>query len=209
MSIAAQRSRDDHDHERRRAAIRRRLRGAVEQMIAGGDSYANVGIERLAGAAGISRATFYIYFDGKGDLLHAWLDETLAELRAGARVLLDLDGDATPTDICRALHQILAGYRTHATVMVAVYDEATRDGALRAGVDGAIDAGISALTAWIERGQADGFVDRELLPWETASWLVWLLERGLNHVVPDADDARLRALAETLAQMAWRTLYCD
>lgn len=202
---AGQRARGDHAG--RRDEIRGRLLSAVERLIVGGDSYANVSVERLAGAAGISRATFYIYFEGKGDLLHAWLAETLRELGAAGAPLLALDAEATAAELSSILATLLVGYRSRATVMAAILDEATRDAALRADVDAAIAAAISALAEAIERGQREGWADPALLPRETAAWLVWLLERGLNHIIPLADDARLQGLATTLAQMAWRTLY--
>jgi AcrR family transcriptional regulator len=194
MGVAAQRSRRDK--------IRRRLLVAVEGLIADGQSYANVSVERLASAAGISRATFYIYFDGKGDLLRAWLDDTLDELRTGAAPLLSLGS----VDLTATVRALLIGYRARATVMAAILDEATRDGALRADIDAAIAAAVEALADAIERGQRSGRVDPELLPRETAAWLVWLLERGLTQVIPAADDERVNALAGTLAQMLSRTL---
>jgi TetR/AcrR family transcriptional regulator, ethionamide resistance regulator len=201
MAVASQRSRDD-----RRDEIRRRLLVAVEGLIAEGASYANVSVERLAGAARISRATFYIYFDGKGDLLQAWLRETLDELRAGAQPLLAV---RTEGEVASTLHTLLLGYRRRATVMAAILDEATRDGALRADLDAAIGGAISALSDAIERGQRDRWIDPELLAQETAAWLVWLLERGLTQVIPTAGDERIDALASTLAQMLWRTLRVD
>jgi hypothetical protein len=93
--------------------------------------------------------------------------------------------------------------------MAAILDEATHDGTLRATVDGAIAAAIEAIAHHIEGGQRDGSVDPELLPRETAAWLIWLLERGLNQIIPGADDVRIDALAKTLARMASRTLYAQ
>ena len=190
----------------RRDEIRRSLLAAVDGLIACGESYANVSVERLAGAAGISRATFYIYFDGKGDLLRAGLDETLGEVRAGAAPLL---ASATQAELAAGLAQLLLDYRARATVMAAILDEATHDATLRATIDGAIAAAIEALARHIERGQRDGWVDPELLPRETAAWLIWLLERGLNQIISGADDARVDGLAKTLARMASRTLYAQ
>ena len=194
-------------HRSRRDEIRGRLLVAVEGVIADGESYANVSVERLAGAARISRATFYTYFDGKGDLLHAWLDETLDELRVGARpLLLELGPGSNPSRLAAGLRALVLAYRARATVMTAILDEATRDGALRADIDAAIAGAIAAFSGAIERGQREGWIDPELLPRETAAWLVWLLERGLTQVIGSADDARVDALAATLAQMLWRTL---
>lgn len=49
---------------------------AVEDLVAGGTPYSELGVVRIAQAAGFSRATFYAYFTDKRDLA----------LRLGARV---------------------------------------------------------------------------------------------------------------------------
>ena len=42
---------------------------ATEQLLAEGSSYADLNVERIATAAGISRTAFYFYFRDKRDLL--------------------------------------------------------------------------------------------------------------------------------------------
>jgi AcrR family transcriptional regulator len=190
----------------RRDDIRRRLLGAVDQLTVGGDSYATVSIERLANAAGLSRATFYTYFDGKGDLLRAGFSDALEELGGACRPWLGLGTRPTQADMRAALHRIILSYRSHATLISAVYDEATQDSSLRDQLGAAITDAIDTLQAQIERGQRAGWADGELLARETAAWLVWLIERGLNQIIPSADDAQVDRLTDALAQMGWQTL---
>ena len=53
----------------RRDEVRRRLLAVVEQLLTEGESYAEISVERLVSEANLSRSTFYVYFEDKGDLL--------------------------------------------------------------------------------------------------------------------------------------------
>src|SRR5262249_62181282 len=55
--------------EQRQEEVRTRLLDAIEGVTDGGEGLGDVSVEKLAKAAGISRATFYIYFADNGDLL--------------------------------------------------------------------------------------------------------------------------------------------
>jgi AcrR family transcriptional regulator len=205
MGLAAQKKKGDR--EQRRNDIRRRLLKAIEELAAGGESYSNVTIERLATAAGLSRATFYIYFEGKGDLLRAWFSETLEDLREACSGWREIDASPSPAELGEALRQIIVTYRKHATLMAAINDEATQDRSLRDRLSDAIERSINAVRSHIERGQEQGWIDPELLPAETAAWAIWMMERGLTQIVPTASTRQLRVLAETLTDMAWHTFY--
>src|SRR4051794_34010288 len=53
----------------RRDNIRRRLLAVLENLLDKGENFTEVSVERLVSEAGISRSTFYVYFEDKGDLL--------------------------------------------------------------------------------------------------------------------------------------------
>jgi AcrR family transcriptional regulator len=205
MALAAQKKKGDR--ERRRSDIRERLLAAVEKLAADGESYANVTIERLATTAGLSRATFYIYFEGKGDLLRAWFGEALRELAAACASWLEVGPGSSQADVRAALARIIDSYRARSALMAAVSDEGTQDSSLRDQLSEAIDRSTAALRSQIERGQQEGWIDPDLLPVETAAWAIWMLERGLTQVVPHATDDKVAALVDTLADMGWHTLY--
>lgn len=191
----------------RRKDIRNRLLTAIEQLAADGEPYSTVTVERLVSAAGISRATFYIYFEGKADLLQTWFTETMRELAEAAEPWRAITAQPTEAELAAALNQIISAYVEHAGLMAAVYDEATQNSALRESINSAIRIASESVCEHIERGQREGWVDPELLAPETASWLVWMLERGLNQLVPDAKKARANRLKLNLASMVWHVLY--
>jgi len=193
----------------RQQAIRERLLTAVETLTENGDSLRDVSVGRLAKAAGISRATFYIYFTDKGDLLTAWFVQVVDELMKAVGGWWQLDAGATRDDLRAALADVVAVYRPNAARIAAVYDEAAYDPALRERVAGLVSGGIAGLEHHIERGQRDGSIDPGLLAHETAAWLGWMVERGLRNIIGPAADEDVDALVDAHADLVWHTLYAD
>jgi AcrR family transcriptional regulator len=187
--------------------MRNRLLVAVEELIAEGESFTEVSVERLVSAAGVSRSTFYVYFEDKGDLLRAWLAEIIAEVTDGARDWWMLSGESTRDDLRKALARVVKTYRPHTTLMAAVYDAAAYDASVREEVTAMMDANIAALRSHIKKGQKAGFVDPDLAPAETASWLTWMAERGLHQLVRTANDAQVERLIDAYTSIIWNTLY--
>jgi AcrR family transcriptional regulator len=193
----------------RQEAIRERLLAAVETVTESGQSLRDVSVGRLAKEAGISRATFYIYFADKGDLLTAWFAQVVEALMEAARGWWQLGADATRDDLRAAFAEVVAVYRPNFARIAAVYDEAAYDPALREQVAGLVSGGIAGLEDHIERGQREGSIDPQLLAHETAAWLGWMVERGLRNIVGPAADAEVDALIDAHIELVWHTLYAD
>src|SRR3712207_2316745 len=68
----------------KRAAIEASVLRATEELLIEGASFAELGIERIATRAGISRTAFYFYFRDKRELLVRLTEQANAELMAAA-----------------------------------------------------------------------------------------------------------------------------
>src|SRR5215213_1715600 len=79
----------------RRDEIRRRLLAVVENLLDKGENFTEVSVERLVSEAGISRSTFYVYFEDKGDLLLGWFNDITAELANAAGAWWSSGPDST------------------------------------------------------------------------------------------------------------------
>jgi AcrR family transcriptional regulator len=207
MAPLARRTRPNR--EERRDDVRDRLLGAIEQLTAEGESFTTVSVERMTAAAGLSRATFYIYFSDKGDLLDAWFQQTIDDLREAAAPWWHFTSRSSYEDLEAVVGRVVRTYRPRAGLMAAVYGEATFDASVRSRLNGMMDDAVTALRVHIERGQREGWIDAELRSAETAGWVGWMLERGLNEVVPAAPAEELDALIATCADMLWHALYAD
>lgn len=203
----ARNSKKKLDSNTRRRNIRNRLLVAIEELAASGEPYSTVSVERLATTAGVSRATFYIYFEGKADLLEAWFSDVETELAAATAAWFSLEGPASQAELGGVLRGITTIYRARHGLLTAFYDEATQNGELRLRLSAAISGVIEDLRVHLEAGQRGGWVDPDLLPAETAAWLGWMLERGLGNVVAGRLDDEADLLVANLTSMIWHIVY--
>jgi AcrR family transcriptional regulator len=191
----------------RRDDVRDRLLAVVERLLAAGEGYTEISIERIVAEAGMARSTFYVYFADKGDLLRAWFGEINGELRAAALGWWQLQPPVAFDDVRSALAGIVHTYRPYTPLMAAVYDTAAYDPAVRELVTVMMAENAAGLRTHVRRGQRAGFVDPTLAPRETAAWLTWMAERGLHQLVRDAGDAEVERLVDAYARIVWNTLY--
>ncbi|HWF53004.1 MAG TPA: TetR/AcrR family transcriptional regulator [Solirubrobacteraceae bacterium] len=192
---------------KRRDEVRDRLLDVVQQLLAAGESYAEISVERLVSEAKLSRSTFYVYFEDKGDLLRAWFTQVIEELEDAAAGWWALDGAATYDDLRAALAEIVHAYRPHTALMAALYDISTYDVTAREEVGAMMGTNAAGLVRHIHRGQTEGWIDPELAAKETALWLMWMSERGLHQMVRGADDAEAELLITSYTDVIWHTLY--
>ena len=191
----------------RRDDIRTKLLGAIEEMLGEGESFTELSVERLVAAAGVARSTFYVYFEDKGELLRAWLEDITGELDTSAKGWWKLDEQAKREDLREALSAIVTTYRPHTNLMAAAFDAAAYDAGVREAVQGLMTHNAAGLRKHIRTGQREGFVDPDLPPAEVAQWLTWMAERGLHQLVRGADDATVEGLIDAYTAIIWNTLY--
>src|SRR4051812_30009294 len=166
----------------KRAAVERSVLEAAERLLAEGESYAELGVERIAREAGISRTAFYFYFADKRELLMRLTEDVTEELYAAASRWWSGEGDGA-SELTAALVAMVALYRRHdallrAVVEAAAYDEVTAQ-FWRALVGRFVTATQERIEAEARRGRID-----ELPAAATAFLLVWMTERACyEHVV--------------------------
>lgn len=201
-------SRPPSRRARRREDLRVALMAAIERLLEQGESFAELSVDRLATEAGISRSTFYIYFEDKTDLLHASFEHVMSALDDAAMNWWRLDAaQVTPEQLREALADVLRTYHPHARAMATIFDAATHDPLLGAEVDAFMERGIVGLRRHIARNQELGLVDPGLQPDETARWLFWMAERGQHQMTAPLGPDDLGPLIDTYTAIVWRTLY--
>ncbi|WP_406814800.1 TetR/AcrR family transcriptional regulator [Mycobacterium sp. M23085] len=193
--------------EQRREQLERRLLDATERLMRDGASFTELSVDRLSNEAGISRASFYIYFEDKGQLLRRLAGQVFADLTEGARSWWSVAGRHNPDDVRTAMSRIIATYRRHQAVLVALNEMAAYD-PQTAETYRELLTGISEqFTHVIEGGQADGSIRPELVPLTTASALTWMVERACQQNLPIKPPQYDAELAATLTEIVWGALY--
>jgi TetR/AcrR family transcriptional regulator, ethionamide resistance regulator len=195
--------------QERREQIERQLLDATDRLMGAGASFTELSVDRLATEAGISRASFYIYFEDKGHLLRRLTGQVFADLSAGAERWWNVAQRRDPADVRAAMAAIVASYRRHEPLLVALNEMSAYDPAVGTTYT-EILAGLSArVTAIIEQGQADGTIRHELPPESTATSLTWMVERSCQQNLPGRPASYDAELASALTQIIWATLYLE
>src|ERR1044071_1389315 len=99
--------------QERREQIERDLLSATERLMRDGTSFTELSVDRLATEAGISRASFYIYFEDKGYLLRRLASQVLGDLTASGERWWDVAWRHNPDDARAAMAGIIATFRRH------------------------------------------------------------------------------------------------
>jgi TetR/AcrR family transcriptional regulator, ethionamide resistance regulator len=194
--------------EQRRDELRRRLLEATETLMRDGASFTELGVERLAVAAGTSRATFYVYFKDKSQLLQGFAEQVLTEIADAVQQLWQQSGPTGPDDMRQAVHGVIASYRRHQQILTAVMELAHYTPEIDEVYRRLIARNAGYSRDFLDRAQAAGRI-RKLDSAETALVITWMVERCCYQMLRDAPPAADRKLADTLTQMIWGAIYLE
>jgi AcrR family transcriptional regulator len=157
----------------KRAAVQAEVLRATEELLASGSSFADLNVERIARAAGISRTAFYFYFADKRDLLMRLAGDVTELLYAQADIWFSGDGDSPEAEIREALTRIAELYREHGVLIRAIVEVSTYEEDIATFWRGLLQRFVDATARRIE---AEGHLAPGLAV-PTAFALTWMVER--------------------------------
>jgi TetR/AcrR family transcriptional regulator, ethionamide resistance regulator len=187
---------------KRKVALEASLLSAVESLHDDGLVFGDMSVERLITTAGVTRSTFYSYFEDKDALLRDLAGSVLDDM---LQQWLAIPPDGSKADFRRGIDEIFVKYRAHRVVMLAI-DEPTPGGSAEREFTDLMGRSSAAVARYIKAGQSFGTVDKALNSTTTAALLMWMSERGLAKMVADAPREDLDTLAEALTEIFFRTL---
>jgi AcrR family transcriptional regulator len=196
-------SRDD-----RRELVRQQMFASVERFLEGGGSYMDLSVDQLAAEANVSRSTFYVYFEDKGNLLKLLSKDVLVDLMEAAEAWWAMPPDATREELRDAFRPIFEAYRQNQTLWRAIIETATYHRRVAAEFDEMLRHSAVRIADHI-RARADaGFVRRGVHPESAAAWLSSMTERGLHQLIhADTAPDEFERLLETHVDIYWTYLY--
>jgi TetR/AcrR family transcriptional regulator, ethionamide resistance regulator len=188
----------------RRADILLALADAAAESVCDGTTFVDLSVERLSRQAGISRASFYLYFEDKGELVRGWYDALDGRVSGVLTEWWEAD-NPTGELLSGVLSGLAAEYAGQRFVVNAVQETSAHDPLLREALDDAFQRRTVALRKHIARGQRAGWIDSELVAATTAPWLVAMIDRVMEQVA--ARETSDPSLIETGADIIRHSLY--
>ncbi len=193
---------------RRRDATRVALTHSARRLF-GRKGYHDVTPQAIAAAAGVSRATFYRFFDSKTELFAAVLDDLLGQLHGAVRGI-ELEAGHPPPEVqlLANLYRILDVLLEHPELIRLLLVEAVgRDARLGGRVEGLLGHILTMLESSLIEGREAGLV-RELDTRIGAVALLGAVKEVLARILPpglpELDAPERRRIAAELAAVALR-----
>lgn len=180
---------------------------AIERILQSGTTYSEVSVERLCRETGVSRVTFYQYFQDKADLLSQIAEATLRSLSVSELFWPHLSSRSDKEALRNAFGKIFAFYREHRGVMRSLTECGAHDSTSREHLRNIVDWAIRETTRCIEEGIRHGTVRPHPDPETRAEWLCWMFERGLYEVAGDLTEDDLERMLTAATGIVWNVLY--
>jgi TetR/AcrR family transcriptional regulator, ethionamide resistance regulator len=183
------------------------LRDALDALMADGTPLRDLSVGRLVTQAGMSRSTFYKYFDDKPAMVAALSAAALRRLYGAQRAWLDRGRDVTVRDVHDSMLQLLQAYLQDRVILRAVAEMSVYEPAIGEAYTRAVGDYARSVERFVRAGQADGWIDAALPAAETADALAWMTERTTSQVGAGDPPERLDALADALARIVTGALH--
>jgi len=190
MSIGHEEKRRLRDPERTRDRL---LRAAFQEVYRFG--FQNAGIDTILAATNVTKGALYYHFDSKEALGHAVVDEIVAKLVHDRWLLpLERSKDKDPIDalvgIVRAIPARPRDVRGGCALANLAQEMSQLDEQFRKRLQRLFLAWQEAIAMVLRRGQYQGTVRRDLVPEETASFLIAMVE-GYEVLAKNSQDAKV------------------
>lgn len=189
------------DRRLRRAETEQRILDGTIELLDAGASLAGLSVNRIVEASGVSRATFYLHFADKRQLVQR-LGET--ELFAFQRVTESFlaDPGAARDELSETFTELVDLWRSHAGVLSSLIEMAEYDAESRETWQAVVQAVAASIAPALRERRPE--LDEPMVL-TLSEILAWTGERSLHQMVGrEATDAQARRAAEGLTEAVWR-----
>ncbi|MBC7301545.1 MAG: TetR/AcrR family transcriptional regulator [Nocardia sp.] len=183
------------------------LQGAYETLRT--ESMRTISIDGLAKSAGLSRSSFYFYFESKWQVLSALLSSVTDDVFIASSMIFDRPAGIPPdVAIEHAVSEVIAVWERHGHILREVGDAAAAEPALQAQWDKILGKFIDSAAAAIERDRSAGIAIDGPPARSLAAALMWMGERNLGLMsMRSANAIRTEDMTETVTTIWLRTVF--
>jgi AcrR family transcriptional regulator len=187
-----------------RDAVQAEVLAAVERLLAAGERFTTLGVQRICDEAGVARSAFYVNFADKSDLLVKLMSTATSDVVLISEEWLAAEPMLGPDALAAAQARVIGVFREHAPLLSAYAEVAAYDEQVAAFWRTRLEAVVALTAARIVAGQKSGEVRAELVPDTCARLIVLGGERLMRDHVAEDDGTGDRQFAFGLS----RSVYC-
>lgn len=180
----------------------------IERLLENGMRFGGLTVEQLCKEAGIGRATFYLHFKDKGELVGCLMQQLTAEVAQSAGDWFRDDGEVDLRTMRQALFGIVGTFKRHQAVLAAVADTAPHDPAIAKAHQKMMDTlcGLSRRAiAQVQRSGQGTVIE----PAALADFLTTVIELYCARHVARYDEQTLPGLIDLIVLVAGRAIFRD
>jgi len=190
--------------ETQRLNVADRLQQAMEQLLEKGLGFTQVSVEELAAEAGIARATFYLHFRDKGELVARLMARVTTEIVEAAT--LRTPDRVTRGDLKKTVKAVVTTYQRHYAVMAAIVETSAYDPQVEAQFRKMMDQLVDVNRRAVQRLKQAGRLSADTPP-QIADVITWAFERSCHQLTHGRKPTQINALIESLTHVIWSSMY--
>jgi AcrR family transcriptional regulator len=189
-----------------RPTIEQRLLVAMESLLEKGNGFGSLTVEQLAAEAGMARATFYLHFRDKGELVLRLMGQLTDEIIGSAGVWFGNAENADRRDIERALRGIVGTFKKHHAIVAAINDTAPYDPAVAQLYRDMMDKLCAASRRAIATVKRQGKAHEQATP-DVGTILTWAVDLYCARFIGNHEGAELDRLVKSLAHICASAIF--
>ncbi|MBA3262593.1 MAG: TetR/AcrR family transcriptional regulator [Thermoleophilaceae bacterium] len=180
------------------------------ERLLGDKALREIGVDELAAGAGISRPSFYFYFESKTAVLRALVERLADEMYAEAESWLEREDDSPEVTVSRSIGAAAQQWREHGPVLRAAVQTWGSVPELRAVWEDVVRRFVEQSAARITDERSCGAAPPGPEPEALAKALIWMNERCFYTNSLGADPSLADAeLVPTLTAIWLRSIYAS
>lgn len=179
---------------------------AIESLLESGHTFGSLTVAQLAREAGIGRATFYLHYRDKGELVRRLMRKLTAEVIHSAGAWFAPGGTVDRASMQRALQGIVATFKKHQAVLAAANDMAPFDPEVAEAHAQMMDELCRLSRKAVSQVRRTGQASDKATP-ELADLLTWFLELYCARFIADRNGRQVNALVDLFAHVCGSAIF--
>ncbi|MCC6706728.1 MAG: TetR/AcrR family transcriptional regulator [Gammaproteobacteria bacterium] len=203
MASVTRRARNDVDVA---LNMEERLQQALERLLDRGLTITAISVDALSREAGIARATFYLHFRDKGELVARLIARVADEVVGAGGLWFVHAEDARFEDLRAAMARFFDAYLEHHAILAAAAETAPYDRQVANLHTRMLERFVAESRQAVQRIAASGRAHPGLPPM-VAEVLSWSVNHTYVQYGKGLDDAQRQAFIDTWSHVVWHSIF--